>query len=178
MWYWINFAIKSALFYGGWLYCIESVVECAPWKGALVIAVIMAYLFIVSNNRLADLLLVVTLAAMGMITDSLYGITGMIIYNCPYRAVPWLAPYWLISLWMLFGALIREGFHWLYGRWFMAALLGGAGGVSSYLASMELGAAQFGVSKQIGIAVLAIVWAAVVPFCIWYAHWLELKTKK
>lgn len=175
--YWISLAIKSALFYGGWVYCIQSVADCAPWKGALVIGAILVYLFIVSNNRLADLLMVVSLSVLGMVIDSIYGYTGMIIYNCPYRAFPWLAPYWLISLWMLFGALIREGFAWLNGRWLLAAVLGGAGGVSSYLASMKLGAAQFGVPEHVGIVVLAIVWAIVVPISVWYAEWLDHKTK-
>lgn len=170
---WIHLAIKSALFYGGWFYCVQSVVNCNQFQGALVIGIILIYLFIVSNHRLADLIMLITITLFGSITDTLYAYTGFIQYKCVHETLPWLAPYWLVSLWMLFATLIRESFAWLYGRWTLAIVLGSAGGVSSYLAAMRMGAASFLVSESTGIIILAIMWAMIVPVSIWYAKTLE-----
>jgi len=175
--YWLSWLIKSVLFYGGWIYCLQSVNVCEPYKGVLVIGAILIYLFIVSDNRPADFILVISLTVMGAMTDTAYALTGMIIYNCPFPDFPWIAPYWLISLWMLFAALIRESFAWLNGRWLLATVLGSAGGVSSYLGSMRMGAAEFGVSATIGITVLAIVWAIIVPASVYYSQWLDKITR-
>jgi hypothetical protein len=175
--FWLNFAIKSALFYGGWIYCVQSVKDCDPFNGTALISAILAYLFLVSNNRIADLVLVLSITVFGALTDSIYALTGMIIYKCTYATIPWIAPYWIVSLWMLFAALIRESFAWLYGRWWMATLLGSAGGVSSYLAAMRMGAAEFGVGALYGIIVLAIVWAIIVPLTVFYSRWIDRMTQ-
>ncbi len=173
--HWIKYLFKSALFYEGWVFCIQCAARCHPAAGVYVIGLIILLLFLMSENKLADLVIVITISFVGSLTDTIYAMSGILKYNCPFKAFPLIAPYWVISLWALFATLLREGFGWLYGKWGRALLLGAIGGTSSYLASVRLGAAEWGISVHLGMLILAIVWSLLMPFCVWFSQYVGKK---
>ena len=73
-----------------------------------------------------------------------------------------LAPYWIVTMWMLFGTTLNLSMRWLKGRPLLAALLGAIGGPASYVAGQKLGGIVF-LEFVPAIIALAIGWAVFMP---------------
>jgi hypothetical protein len=81
-------------------------------------------------------------------------------------AVWWLAPVWVAALWLLLGATFESSLRLLARRPRLAAAAGGIGGALSFALAVKLGAVRFIVPASTGLAVVAILWAAVLPLAI------------
>jgi hypothetical protein len=73
-----------------------------------------------------------------------------------------MAPYWIVTMWMLFGTTINLSMRWMRGRPLLASLFGFAGGPLAYIAGHKIGGIQF-VDQTAAIAMLAIGWAVIMP---------------
>jgi hypothetical protein len=73
-----------------------------------------------------------------------------------------LAPYWIVTMWMLFGTTLNLSMRWLKGRPLLAALLGAIGGPASYIAGQKLGGIVF-LEFVPAIVALAVGWAVFMP---------------
>jgi hypothetical protein len=141
-------------------------VACVSWRtpGLLVALPVLAWFVWVSERpaRAVGLLLACTLVGLlcdGLLLGSgllrLVGLPGCgdglaggwLQVACSAPSPPWrtgllLAPAWMAVLWALLGSTLNHSMAWLQGRWLLAAVLGGVGGLASYEAGVRLGAVE------------------------------------
>lgn len=170
----LRLGIGFVLFQAAWFACVIGAASGHPAQVALGIAAAVAVVGILvawSDDRRAELRLVVLALAVGVAWDSLLAHTGVVQYASPGPLPGW-APAWILALWALFAPMLREPLRWLHGRPLLAALLGGAGGALSYAAAERLGACRFP-DPAWAMAVLGVGWALIVPLLLAAAQRLE-----
>lgn len=161
-------------FYGGWLICMHEATGPTPFFGPFVVAMLLIYQMFLTTVFWVDAILVVSLALVGTIVDSLYIWIGLIEFKGGYACCPHIAPLWITSLWALYASSINHSLDWL--RWhiiLIAAPTGAAGAISSYLVGIQLGAATSHYSPTVTFGVIGLVWAIVVPVSLMYSKWLK-----
>ena len=78
-------------------------------------------------------------------------------------AVWWLAPAWTVSLWILLGATFESALRPLARSPRLAAPAGAIGGALGFALALKLGAVRFIVPAPMGLAVVSVLWAALLP---------------
>ena len=76
-----------------------------------------------------------------------------------------LAPYWIITMWMLFATTLNVSLRWLRGREALAVVFGLVGGPLTYLAGQKLGGITL-VNETAALVALAIGWAVIMPILL------------
>ncbi len=158
----VNFVLAQA----GWFACVEGAARGRPWIGPLVAAAVVVRHLAAAQDRWQELRLLAAAAIAGLIIDGGLKGSGVVAYAGDVLPVRWLAPPWILALWVLFGTMLNRSLVWLQGRRWLAALLGAVSGPLSYLSGARLGAASFPRSAALAMAVLASVWAALLPALI------------
>ena len=75
----------------------------------------------------------------GFILDSLLGWLGLISFQSPYgHPFDWLQPWWMLVLWLSFGASIEYSFSWLK-KTSALVFMGLLGGPVAYLSGQKIG---------------------------------------
>lgn len=149
------------LFQVGWFSCVWGAANGLPRLGliAVLTAVMLHLLFARRPGREALMLMIC--AMIGLVFDSMLIKSGWVSYPNGQLA-PGLAPYWMMSLWVLFGTTLNLSMSWLRGRPWLGALLGFVGGPASYLAGERLGAMSMNQPSTALIA-LALGWGLAMP---------------
>lgn len=113
-----------------------------------------------SPQRRRDLRLL-PLALAGCLLDALLWQLGLFEFAAGF-------PVWLVLLWLGFALTLAHGLRWLMvlPRW-QQALIGGAGGASSYLAGAAMGAVHLPWGLWISGGVLAVIWMVWLPVLLW-----------
>ncbi|WKE63939.1 DUF2878 domain-containing protein [Gallaecimonas kandeliae] len=145
---WLNLL----LFQLAWL---AAVLWQSPWAVAALLALHLA----LSPKRRNDALLMAALVLAGLAVDGSLSAAGVL----DFGPGPWPVPPWLLALWAAFGMLPNHGLAWLKTRPWLAAVLGALGGPFAYWAGVRLGAVSFGWPLGSSLAVLALVWALLLP---------------
>ena len=70
------------------------------------------------------------------------------------------APYWIISMWVLFATTLNVGMQWLQRNLLLAGVAGAVGGPLSFLAGEKAGAVVIGDG---GLLFIAAGWAVLLP---------------
>jgi len=156
------FTITNALlFQVGWFVCIL-------WGDlAAIFFTLPALIFHFSKSSLplADMVAVIIAIAIGFIHDSVLIHTGHIVFIESTIA----SPLWLICLWALLGITLNHSMQWIYSRPLWSALLGTLCGPLSYLAGVELSAADWSSPRlenipiMAAIPLIAFMWLLVLP---------------
>ena len=115
--------------------------------------------------------LVLACGILGTWFDSLLVATSWVGYPSG-QISPFLAPYWIITMWMLFATTLNRSMGWLRGRLVLASVLGAIAGPASYIAGQKLGGIEFR-EPVFAIAALAIGWAVVMPLLMMLAERLD-----
>jgi hypothetical protein len=145
----------------GWLACVMSAANGRPLLGLLMAVLIVGLHLSLAQNRWVEFKLLLSCAALGTVFDSLLLATGWVSYpNGEW--LPFLAPYWIVAMWLLFAATLNLSMSWLKGRVWLAALMGAVGGPLSYIAGQKLGAIQL-VNNEAALISLAVAWALMMP---------------
>ena len=113
-----------------------------------------------SPQRRRDLRLL-PLALAGCLLDALLWQLGLFEFAAGF-------PVWLVLLWLGFALTLAHGLRWLVvlPRW-QQALIGGAGGASSYLSGAAMGAVHLPWGLWISGGVLAVIWMVWLPVLLW-----------
>lgn len=151
----LAFTITNALLFQiGWLVCIL-------WGDLAAICFTipaLAFHFIKSSVRFADMVAVVVAIALGFIHDSVLIHAGYIVFT--ESAI--LPPLWLFCLWALLGITLNHSLRWIYSRPLWSAVLGAACGPLSYWAGVSLSSADWS-SPTLDIVPVGIVPLGIVP---------------
>lgn len=161
---------NGVLFYAGWVVVLWGAGHQAAWIGVLVTFLIVALQLSLSHQRCKDTLLLIIICLIGGALDTIYQTRGVIHYESPNIWLPSIVPLWVISLYALLAVSLDYSLGWLKGRPVIAAILGSAGAVATYLAGERSGVATFG--SEGAIVVIALVWVILMPSLVALSGWL------
>jgi len=154
-----------------WLACVLGGAQQQPWLGVVVVALVVAYHLkqCVAPGRELRLLLI--MGVMGAVWDGMLVRFGFLDYPSGLL-VPWLAPVWIIAMWVGFATILNVSLGWLKGRWGLAVVLGGLAGPLAYYAGYRLGGVTFP-DFFVAMVVLAGGWSFLMPVSLWLAQRLD-----
>jgi hypothetical protein len=124
------------------------------WAGAAA-AIVVAAVHLALRRDPLELQLIAIAAGIGLLVDSTLAITGQVRFASAWP--PGFAPYWMLSLWIVFATTLNHSLRWLMTRPVAAGLAGAAGGPLAYLAGAKLGALTI-VTPAVTLPFIALLW--------------------
>lgn len=157
----MHFLVNFAAFQIGWFSAVLGAANEMPWLGPLVfVGVLAIHLRLVSRPDL-ETGLVIASGVIGFYFDSLLVASNWVTYPSGMVSASF-APYWIVTMWMLFATTLNVSMRWLRDKPVVAAIFGAIGGPLSYLAGAKLGGIVF-VDQVAALAALAIGWGSAMP---------------
>ena len=163
--------VNFAVFQIAWLSSVIGGAQQMPWLGPVAVSVALMIHLTAARRRLEEVLLVVSCALIGACFDSILVAAGWVSYKAGLFS-EFLAPYWIITMWMLFATTLNVSMRWLRGRPKLAAFFGFIGGPTTYLAGEKLGGIII-VDQLAAFGALAVGWAVMMPVLIWLSENLD-----
>ncbi|GJM23918.1 MAG: hypothetical protein DHS20C16_03330 [Phycisphaerae bacterium] len=157
-------ALEVAGYQVAWWSCVLSVRAGAMWIGLAATATIFLIHMAYSPSRRAEIWSVPAAAGLGFAADNVATWLGALHFESTHH---WVlpAPLWIAAMWLAFAMLIWPCFSWLAGRPLAAAFMGATSGPTAYGAGVALNIVEMP-DLIWSIAVLAVLWAIVVPLAI------------
>ena len=172
-----NIHVNLVLFQSVWFLTVIAAANGSWWPGLAGLGVFIAVHCFVSPTARADFLLVICALLIGLVCETIFIRTGMLVYSVPgiSEAGSSIAgvPVWILVLWANFALIMNGCLAWLRGRYVLAAVLGFAGAPLSYFGGIKLGAALPGESLFIAMLAIASCYAVITPLLIFLAQWLS-----
>lgn len=156
--------INFAAFQVGWFSSVIGAAQQMPWLGPLALVVVLAIHLRQARRPHTELALIIACGIVGVFFDSLLVIFGWVTYPSGQFS-DLVAPYWIVTMWMLFGTTLNLSMRWLKGRSLLAAVFGAVGGPASYIAGQKLGGIVL-VDYASAVIALAIGWAVFMPLLL------------
>jgi len=125
---------------------------------------LVALHILIAQQRLNTIIFLVAVTVIGSFWDSVLTQYEVLIFNSGMIA-DFLAPSWIIAMWLMFATTLNVSFRWLYGRYWLAMLLGTVCGPLTYQAGAALGAVEIP-NAIIATTYLAVGWAVLFPLLI------------
>jgi hypothetical protein len=167
----MNLFVNFLLFQLAWFSCVLGAANGHPWLGPVVVAgVVLVHLRLVPDSR-AESMMLIAVAVIGTVFDSLLVSTGWLAYPSG-QWVEYMAPYWIIAIWIAFATTLNVSMNWLKLRPVVAAGFGAIGGPLAYLAGEKLGGVIF-VAPTAALTALAIGWGLMMPLLMLLAARLD-----
>jgi len=149
------------LFQLAWLSSVIGGAQQMPWLGPLAVTLALGVHLRFARQPFDEVVLVLGCGVIGAGFDSLLVATGLVSYRSGLIS-SYLAPYWIITMWMLFATTLNVSMRWLRGRTGLAALFGFYGGPAAYLAGEALGGIVLD-QRTAALLALACGWAVLMP---------------
>ena len=160
----MNLLINVGIFQVAWFAAVISASQGYPWVGALtMLAAILVHLRRASRPQ-PELILVLVCGVIGAIWDSVLVALGWISYPSG-NWVANLAPYWIVTMWMLFATTLNIGFGWLKNRPVLAFIFGAVGGPLAFLTGHKLGGVVL-VEFEVALIAQAVGWGLMMPILL------------
>ena len=159
------------VFQVAWLSSVIGGAREMPWLGPVFVLGALAVHLSFARKRFEELLLVFTCAAIGASFDSALVAAGWVTYKSGLFSEH-LAPYWIVTMWMLFATTLNVSMRWMRGRPGLAAAFGFYGGPAAYIAGEALGGIVL-VNQFAALGALAVGWAVMMPMLIWLSENLD-----
>ena len=157
----MNLLINVAAFKLGWLSSVFGGAQQLPWLGPLVVSIVVALHLARAERPRSELMLILSCGLIGAVFDSVLVAANWVTFPSGMFS-DMMAPYWIVTMWMLFGTTINMSMRWMRGRPFLASAFGLVGGPLAYVAGHKIGGIQF-VDQAAAIAMLAVGWAVIMP---------------
>ena len=163
--------VNFLAFQVGWFSSVLGAAKQMPWIGPVVVIAIAALHLRQARRPDLEAGLIVACGVIGLFFDSLLVSLGWVAYPSGYFSASF-APYWIVTMWMLFATTLNQSMGWLKGRLPLAAALGAISGPLSYLGGQKLGGMQF-VELTNALIFLSVGWAVVMPLIMTLADRLD-----
>jgi len=164
-------AINFVAFQIGWLSSVIGGAQQMPWLGPLIVAIALALHFRAARKPFEEVLLVFTCALIGAAFDSLLVAAGWVTYKSGLINSHF-APYWIVTMWMLFATTLNVSMRWLRGKPWLAAFFGAYGGPAAYLAGEALGGIVL-TNRLAALLALGVGWAVIMPVLMGLSEQLD-----
>ena len=165
------FLINIAAFKLGWLSSVVGGAQQLPWLGPLVVLIAIAIHLARAHRPASELLLIISCGLIGAFFDSALVAAGWVTFPSGMVSDA-LAPYWIVTMWMLFATTINMSMRWMRGRNWLAAMFGFVGGPMAYYAGHKIGGIQF-VDQVAALTMLAVGWAVIMPILMRLGEFLD-----
>lgn len=120
---------------------------------------LLMFHFLLSNRMKSDLMLMLKVALVGIVVDSLLIYVGVFVFS--------ETPYWLILLWCHFGISLRYSMAFAQKLpWYINGLIGGVFGCLSYLAGARFGAVHLPLEYFTSVMILFAIWLVIFPMFV------------
>ena len=163
--------VNFAMFEIAWISSVIGGAQQMPWIGPIAVLVAVALHLRAARKPVEEILLLLTCALIGASFDSMLVAAGWVTYKAGLFSV-YVAPYWIITMWVLFGTTLNVSMRWLRGKPKLAALFGFYGGPASYIAGQQLGGIVL-TNQLASLIALAIGWAVMMPILMWLSENLD-----
>ena len=152
----------------GWFGSVVGGAQQMPWIGPLAALIALSIHFYFAKRPVNELILIMSCAAIGATFDSMLVATGWVqYYSGQFSDV--MAPYWIITMWMLFATTLNVSLKWLRGRTRLAVIFGAIGGPLAYLGGEKIGGIDL-VNQFAALTALGIGWAVMMPILLWLSQ--------
>jgi hypothetical protein len=153
--------LNVVLFQAAWFGCVIAAAHGAVFWGVAAVALAAGIHLALSVRPKLELQLLLVTAFIGLLWDSLVLDTGWIGYSSGLFS-RWLAPTWIVAMWVLFATTLNVSLRWLRGRPALSALFGLVGGPLAFYGGARLGAVHL-LSPALGLAMQGAGWAVLTP---------------
>jgi Protein of unknown function (DUF2878) len=152
----------------GWFASVLGAASGRFWLGPVVVLVLAGIHVALMRDRLLEVWLLVICGVFGFGVDSFQAYVGVFGFLDAYQ-IPWLAPPWLVAVWVIFATTLHGCLAWLEGRYWLGALFGLIGGPLAYWGGERLGAVTFGPSMVRDLGIVGVVWAVATPVLLLFS---------
>lgn len=153
--------VNVVVFQIAWMSSVVGAAREMPWLGPIAVLIAIAIHLRFARKPFEEVLLVLICALIGIVFDSLLVAAGWVTYSSGLFSA-YFAPYWIITMWMLFATTLNVSMRFLRGKPMLAAAFGFYGGPTSYLAGQALGGIVL-TNQVAALLTLAIGWAIIMP---------------
>ena len=162
--------VNFMLYQVAWLACVLGAAKGQPLIGVGVALLVVAQHLALSPNAGQELKLILLTGLLGGAWETWLITQDWVRYVGGESA--WLAPAWIIALWLAFATTFNVSLRWLQPRPLLAAVLGLVGGPLAWYAGARLGALELP-DPSLALSVLGAGWAALMPLLLWLASRLN-----
>lgn len=134
-----NNIVNFVLFQLVWIGFVFGAAENYIWVGCLFLTLLLVWQLWPSRRADSDFFVIGASAAFGFVLASAWSVSGLITYDSHWPLNE-IAPWWIIALWVAFGASFNHSLAWIQKSPYLAGLLAAIGGPVSYLAAERVGA--------------------------------------
>ena len=163
--------LNFGMFKIGWLSSVIGGAQQLPWLGPLAMLFVVAVHLYRAEQPERELILVLSCGFIGAIFDSVLVASGWVTYPSGLF-VESMAPYWIISMWMLFATTLNVSLRWMRGRYVLALIAGAVAGPLAYIGGSKLGGIVF-LDREAGLIALGIGWGLIMPVLVMLAERLD-----
>ena len=167
----MTLALNVILFQVAWFACVLGAAHGAPWLGAVVAGIVVAWHLTRAARPMPEAKLVAGAATLGALFETLLVRSGWIRFDAD-ALLAGMVPYFMVALWAVFATTLNVSLRWLRPRRALAALLGAVGGPAAYYSGVRLGAIEFTAAVP-ALAAIAIGWAMLAPALLGAARRLD-----
>ncbi len=168
---WRPVLVNLVLFQIAWFASVLTGAWAMPLVGIAVVAVVVAYHLMQARRPWVEAGLLLAAGLMGAAWDGQLAGHGWLTFASGEFA-PWVAPSWIIAMWVSFATTLNVSLRWLRGRYWLALLFGALGGPLAYLGGQRLGAAAFP-DPLLALVAIGVGWALISPALVWLASRLD-----
>ena len=168
---WQAVLINFLVFQAAWFACVMSGAAGLPAVGIGVVAAVVLLHLVRARRPLSEAVLLAIAGAIGALWDGQLAGHGWLAYPSGMFA-PWIAPNWIIAMWVAFATTLNVSLRWLHGRYGLAMLFGAVGGPLAFYAGERLGGVHFS-DPLLALSLLAAGWALIAPTLIFLATRLD-----
>jgi hypothetical protein len=165
--------INIILFQAAWFVAVLGAASENEWYGPLAVALVLLVHFVLIEDRLSELSLLLVIGTLGFCFDTALSAAGIVTPRGHILPYPFSQP-WMVSLWLNFAATLNVSLKWLKGRYLLAAIFGAVGGTCAYYSGARLGA-TLALPNLYGIFILAMGWGIMNPILVWLAGRFQKK---
>ena len=115
--------INFLAFQVGWFSSVIGAAKQMPWLGPVVLVFVLAIHLRQARRPHLEVGLLVICGTIGLFFESLLVVFGWVSYPSGQFSA-FLAPYWIVTMWMLFGTTLNVSMGWLKGRPLLAVVFG------------------------------------------------------
>ncbi len=163
--------INLLSFKAGWAASVLTAAAAVPAAGVAAAGAVVALHLSRTERILAEALLLVSAAVIGLTWESLLVAFGLLEYETGFFA-PGLAPYWIVAMWVLFATTLNVGMRWLRKGTLIAAVAGAIGGPLAFYAGASAGAVELA-DPLLSLIVIGIGWAILLPVLVKLATYFD-----
>lgn len=154
----VKVLVNAMLFNLVWLACVAGSAKQLLWPAIISCIILAIYQLSPTRRHPNDIKLIYVSMLLGVIVDTIWIQMGYMDFT-DKRPFQFLAPAWIIILWVGFGLTINHSLKWLTLHPLLPALTGAIAAPLTYFGGIKIGAVEYTASVAEVSTGLAIVWA-------------------